>query len=100
MDRLENIKAMEEAFDSSVAAIERFGEALDAFEAAQDDIEAFADYYGSIQWFEDVDAHAAGELPRDLKCGVLGEDVPFDALEDNHDIAVRMLELAARMLKR
>lgn len=100
MDRETRIRQMEEAFDAASAALERFESALDEFEGAQDSLLSFSDYYGSEQWLEDYDAHAQGALPPDLKCGVLSEDLPYDALMEYHELCIRMLEIATRTLKR
>ena len=97
--RIERISEMEKTFDEAAAALAEFETHLTAFEEAQPTIGTLAAYYGSIDWFEDRDADEAGELPANLKRGVLGEDLPYDLLLDYHDIAVRMLELATRALK-
>lgn len=98
-ERIERIKEMEEAFDQAVEALDDLEEALDDFEEEIPNIHEVIDYYGSDEWFEDRDADEAGELPEDLKRGVLGEDLPYDALVAYHDIAIRMLEIATRALK-
>ena len=98
-DRIARITEMEKTFDAATEALNTFETQLTAFEEAQPTISTLAAYYGSIDWFEDRDADEAGELPFDLKRGVLGEDLPYDLLLDYHDIAVRMLELATRALK-
>lgn len=97
--RIARITEMEETFDRSAAALEAFDRALTAFEEAQPTISTLASYYGSVEWFEDRDADEAGNLPSDLKRGVLGEDLPYDLLLDYHDVAVRMLEAATQALK-
>jgi len=98
-DRIEFVRSAEQDFDTAVAAIAKLGKALDEFEGAQPAIARFAAYYGSSQWFDDLDADEAGAFPADLKRGILTEDLPFDALEDHHALALRMLEIATRALK-
>ena len=97
--RVARIAAMEEAFDAATAATRAFEESLAAFEVAQPALTCFADYYGSAAWFDDRDADEAGELPHDLKCGVLGEDLGYELLVDYRELAIRMLEVATRALK-
>ena len=99
MESVERILAMEALLDRGTETIERFGLALDEFEAAQDGLAKLSAYYGSTEWFDDVDAYDAGELPADLKCGVLGEDVPYNLLIGYRDMAIRMLEAATKALK-
>ena len=98
-DRIQRIKEMEEVFDQASVALLGFEQDLDDFEAAQPAIAQLAAYYGSEEWFEDREASEAGLLPEDLARGVLGEDLPYDLLIDYRDLAIRMLELATRMLK-
>ena len=96
---VERIKEMEEALDRATEAVRQLARDLDCFETSQPAISKLAAYYGSEEWFEDRDADEDGELPTDLKRGVLGEDVPYDLLVEYRDLAIRMLETATRMLK-
>ena len=100
MSQVARIQQMEEVFDNAVDALVKFDAALIEFEEAQDGLLAFSDYYGSEDWFEDFDASAQGALPSDLKCSVLSEDLPYDAIVDYRDLCIRMLELATTALKR
>ena len=100
MSQVSRIQQMEEIFDNAGDALASFDASLSEFEKAQDGLFAFADYYGSEDWFEDFDAYAEGALPSDLKCGVLSEDLPYDAVMDYRDLCVRMLEVATAALKR
>ena len=100
MSQIARIQQMEEVFDAAISSLAKFDAALGEFEEAQDDLFAFADYYGSEDWFEDFDASADGILPPDLKRGVLSEDLPYDAIVDYRDLCIRMLELATTALKR
>ena len=42
------------------------------------------DYYSSGEWREDYEADERGELPPDLKRGVLSQDALYDLLETSH----------------
>ena len=97
--RIARIRAMEEAFNQAGAALLDFQQSLDDFEAVQPAISRLAAYYGSEEWFADREVDEAGDLPDDLKRGVLGEDLPYDLLVDYHDLAIRLLEIATRALK-
>ena len=99
MERIERIQHMEAAFDASRGAIDRLAQALDEFDETQPTLNEFAAYYGSVEWFDDVEADELGELPSDLKRGVLGEDLPYDLLVEYHDLAIRMLQIATRALE-
>ena len=97
-ENVERIAIAEQAFDRIVAAHEQLNEALDAFDDVLDDLGLFSDYYGSPEWFGDHDADERGELPEDLKRGVLSEDAPYDALIELRSTALRMLEIATDTL--
>ena len=73
-ERIERITGMEARMDRVQAAAAALEQALDAWEAAQPDLEPLARYYASPLWREDFEADEAGELPPGLKRGVLSED--------------------------
>ena len=97
-ENVERITIAEQAFDRIAAAHEQLNEALDAFDDVLDDLGLFSDYYGSPEWFDDHDADERGDLPEDLKRGVLSEDAPYDALIELRSTALRMLEIATDTL--
>lgn len=98
MDAIERIESAEAAFDKVIAANKRLAEALALYDETLGDLALFADYYSSDEWFDDHDADGRGELPVGLKRGVLSEDLPYDALIDTRDLALRMLEIATDIL--
>ena len=67
--------------------------------AVQKDFLKLSEYYGSTAWMRDYEADEAGKLPADLKRGVLSEDAVYDLLEDNHELAVRMLKTITKALE-
>ena len=99
MTRIERITEMERCLDVSRAAVDKLMEAFDAYEAVQKDFLKLSDYYGSTAWMRDYEADEAGKLPADLKRGVLSEDEVYDLLEDNHELAVRMLKTITKALE-
>ena len=73
--RIERICEMERSYD-------KVSDALKAIEEAKDDIARLRQYMDSGLWKEDFEADERGELPRDLKRGVLSEDGIWNLLED------------------
>jgi len=69
-DRIERIERYERLFDEASSSPDR--EKMAALDA----------YYSSGQWREDYEADERGELPPDLKRGVLSQDALFNLLED------------------
>ena len=68
-DRIERVERYERLFEA--AAADRAPEKLSLLEA----------YYASGEWREDYEADERGELPPDLKRGVLSQDALYDLLE-------------------
>ena len=69
-DRIERVKKYEKLFDEAV--ISHDPEKLRILEA----------YYTSGEWMEDYEADERGELPPDLKRGVLSQDALYELLEE------------------
>lgn len=68
VDRIERVEHYERMFDD--VAVSRDQEKLAALDT----------YYTSGQWREDYEADERGELPPDLKRGVLSQDALYDLL--------------------
>lgn len=98
-DRIERIKAMEEALDATTDATSQLSEAIAAQVDALDALRTLSSYYGSQEWYKDREADERGKLPADLKRGVLGEDLPYEALVDAREAALAALEVATAMLR-
>ena len=96
---VDRITAMEEALDAVLAANETMAKAVADYANAQDKAAQLANYLGSEAWFSDLQLDAMGRIPHDLKRGVLSEDGAFNALADNYDTAIEMLEAATKALK-
>ena len=63
--------------------MEQIASALDRIKPMVRELEA---YYTGEQWKEDFAADEAGQLPRDLKRGVLSEDGVYNLLERVREI--------------
>ena len=71
LDRIERVEKYERLFNE--ASVSRDPEKLRLLDA----------YYSSGEWREDYEADERGELPPDLKRGVLAQDALYDLLEDS-----------------
>ena len=99
MDRIARINEMEEALDAQAALLDQLSFALDTCEASIGRLERLMAYYGSEEWFSDREADEGGELPDDLKRGVLTEDIPYELLTDARELALRMVETGVSILR-
>jgi hypothetical protein len=82
--QIERIKWMEQRFNNALAAI-KDGSA-DSLKATKQDVAELSKYYGSDLWKLDFAADETGNLPPDLKRGVLSEDGIWNLLSDYRDI--------------
>ena len=95
-EQIARIRKMERRLNQALAAVKRLELALEKYEAAQDDIAALGEYYGSDLWKQDLTDDEAGRLPNDLKRGVLSEDGIWNLLTDCKELKERMRELGVR----
>jgi len=90
MEQIERIKQMELRLERAAAAVMTLSAALDRYEEVQGDISALNEYYGSDEWKQDYADDEAGQLPPDLKRGVLSEDGIWNVLTDAHELNERL----------
>ena len=96
--RLAQITEMEAILNESndfLAEAEAF---FDKWQAFLPKMEALEHYYFDGDWREDYEAYERGDVPKELPCGVLGEDSIFDVSVTQRDLAVRWLKLISRIL--
>ena len=99
-DRIKRVKQMENIMDKSADIFMELNMVLDKLEENLSDYKKLDGYYSSENWFLDVEDFNNGVLPQDLKCGVLSEDGAYNLFGENHELAIRMVEIAAKMLRR
>lgn len=99
MKTYEHITQMENILDDHQALIDQLEPLLEAFSEHQQKYNHLAEYYSSQQFLEDFDEANTPSFPKDIKCGVLSEDAVYNLLTENHQIALRMLEIALTILK-
>ena len=92
LERIRRITEMEARMDRVQTAAAALEQALDAWEAAQPELEPLARYYASPLWREDFEADEAGQLPPDFKRGVLSEDGLWNLLERVRELNERLIE--------
>lgn len=100
MDRVKQITKMENNLNEADATIKEFATVLERFEKCQSKIKKLSEYYGSEEWFQDLEEYDMGRLPEDLKCGVLSEDAVYNVLMDNRELAIKLLELGTAIIKK
>ena len=79
--QIERIKWMEHRFNNALVAI--MDGSADSLKAIKEEVAELSKYYGSELWKQDFAADEAGNLPPDLKRGVLSEDGIWNLLSVN-----------------
>lgn len=90
MEQIKRIKQMELRLERAAKAVINLSAALEEYEAVQEDIKALDEYYGSKEWKQDFADDEAGQLPADLKRGVLSEDGIWNLLSDARELNNRL----------
>lgn len=99
-DKVKRIKEMEQILEESTEIFANVNKSLDELEKNMKKYNKLDKYYSSENWFIDEEAYREGKFPKDLQCGVLSEDLAYNLFIENNNIAIRMLEIATKMLKR
>ena len=94
MEQIERITYMEQILDEVTEAVSSLTEALEKYSTIQDKLQELSAYYGSEQWRQDFDDDSAGEIPSNLKRGVLSEDAVYNLLADISDLKEQLKELS------
>ncbi|MBQ8279279.1 MAG: DUF4298 domain-containing protein [Roseburia sp.] len=74
------IQQMEQYFDEVLAVLENKPDCLYEDATIQKMIKELTEYMESGQWLQDYECDERGELPEDLKRGVLAQDALYDLL--------------------
>lgn len=94
MQEIKRIQKMEMALDEVATAHNALAAALTEFSAKQEQLAELSSYYGSQDYHHDLVMDENGQLPSDLKRGVLSQDTVYDLLIDLHELANEMHRVA------
>ena len=94
MNRIQRIQDMEQSLDLTTEAIHQLTAALEQYQTVLPQLEKLTTYMDSGQWLADYEADDAGEIPPDLKRGVLSQDALYDLLRQNRWLLDVMEELS------
>ena len=85
-EQIKRIKKYERIYDRALSSLKRYNEAAERLERLMPDIKELISYYESEKWREDFDTDERGELPPDLKRGVLSEDGVYNMIEELDEV--------------
>ena len=83
---VERISRMEGILDKANRVLDELEHSLDEYNRIQAEINELDKYYSGRNWKKDFSLDESGQLPKDLKRGVLSEDGIYDMLERNKEI--------------
>lgn len=81
-----HISEMEKAFDEILEAQDSLEKEVEKYKSLQDKVKKLERYYSGKQWKEDYSMDERGEIPADVKRGVLSEDGIYNMLERDREI--------------
>ena len=87
---------MEEKFDALQQSVRALEDAITQSQDFRDNYKALKKYMDSGKWLKDYEADEKGELPPDLKRGVLSQDGLYDLLQDASDVIISLKGLTKR----
>ncbi len=93
---ISRITEMEEKFDSLRQSVRALEDAIMQSQDFRDNYKALKKYMDSGKWLKDYETDEKGELPSELKRGVLSQDGLYDLLQDASDVIISLKGLTKR----
>ena len=93
---ISRITEMEEKFNSLRQSVRALEDAITQSQDFRDNYKALKKYMDSGKWLKDYETDEKGELPPDLKRGVLSQDGLYDLLQDASDVIISLKGLTKR----
>lgn len=98
-EAIKRVTEMEKIMDEALEVMNNAKEHQDRFLGFQPQIKRLEEYYSGQDWKDDFVLDEAGELPKELKRGVLSEDGIYDVLERNKELLKTMSIIVRRAQK-
>ena len=96
----ENIDRMSNILLEYIKNIEEMETLLQKIDSMKSEIEELKEYFYSAQRLSDIIDDENGDIPESVNRAVLTQDELYNMLDDNHDVAIHMMESAVGMLKK
>lgn len=94
-----NIDRMSKILLDRVRQIDEMEALLQEIDSTKAEFEELKEYFISSQRLNDIIDDENGEIPDSINRAALTQDELYNLLDDNHDIAIHMMESAVGMLK-
>ena len=90
---MNRITKNEEYLDEALSTIKQLEDALNKFEKTKEKIKKLNEYYGSQEWFQDLDDYDNNRIKK-VKAGVLSEDAIWNMNEELKEIREKMKKIS------
>ena len=81
-ETISRVQKMEQILDEVLEALNNSPSSIKEDIVIREQIQQLTQYYNGGQWLQDYECDERGELPVDLKRGVLAEDTLYNFLDD------------------
>lgn len=99
-EQLQNIQKMEEILNETIEFNKEMTQFLEKWQNIHPKVEKLFAYYGSDQLTHDIEAWYNDEIPQNVSCEVLGEDLTHITLGDYYQLSTEILKLATQIIAR
>lgn len=96
--RLKQLAEMENILDEANEFLAEAETFLEKWQAFLPKMKRLEQYYFDGDWREDFEAYEQGEVPKDQACGVLSEDLVFNASVGQQSLAIEYLKVITVIL--
>ena len=96
--RLDKISEMENLLNEAESFLVEAEQFLEKWQAFLPIMKTLEHYYFDGDWRDDYQAYEDGKIPEDMPCGVLSEDLVFNASTGHHGLAIEYLKVVAKVL--
>ncbi len=97
-ERLAKIAEMEAVLNESTDFLAEAQRLLEKWQAFLPKMKSLEQYYFTGDWRDDYEAYEQGKIPKDQPCGILSEDLIFNASADQQRLAIEYLKVLTAIL--
>jgi len=96
--RLDKISEMENLLNEVESFLVEAEQFLEKWQAFLPKMKTLEYYYFDGDWRDDYQAYEDGKIPEDIPCGVLSEDLVFNASVAQQGLAIEYLKVVTKIL--
>ena len=96
--RLDKISEMENLLNEAESFLVEAEQFLEKWQTFLPKMKTLEHYYFDGDWRADYRAYEEGEIPENMPCGVLSEDLVFNASTEHHSLAIEYFKVFVKVL--